>query len=94
MNIVFNPTQLEVSRHAETLRHLVQEMAPAGCTGELRVLHPYHDEPLRMVLIRAGQWPVSITMPLAALYDEKAEYELRERLAELFHAAAKPVLAD
>jgi hypothetical protein len=93
MKIIFNPPQLGVARQAATLRSLAQELAPADCTGELRVLHPYRDEPLRLVLIQSGRWPASIELPRTRLYEEHAEYELRERLAELFHAAAKPVLA-
>jgi hypothetical protein len=94
MKIVFNPPQLGVARQAATLRRLAQELAPEECTGELRVLHPYREEPLRLVLIQTGHWPASLELPRTWLYEEHAEYEIRERLEELFHSAAKPVLAE
>ncbi len=93
MKIIFNPPQLAVARQASTLRRLAEELAPVDCAGELRVLHPFREEPMRMVLIRSGRWPASVELPRTWLYDEHTEYELHERVAELFHAAAKPVLA-
>lgn len=92
MKIIFNPPQLEVAPQATTLSRLAQEIAPPDCAGELRVMHPFRDEPLRLVLISSGRWPQSMELPRTWLYEEHAEYELRERLAELFHAAAKPAL--
>ncbi len=93
MKITFNPPQLAVARQAATLQRIADELAPADCSGELRVLHPYRDEPLRLVLIQPGRWPASLELPRTWLYEDHTEYELRERLAELFHAAAKPALA-
>jgi hypothetical protein len=93
MKIVFNPPQLAAARQTATLRRLAHELAPKDCSGELRVLHSYRDESLRLVLIQTGRWPASIELPRTWLYEENAEYELGERLAELFHMATKPVLA-
>ena len=88
MKIVFNPPQLAVARQAATLHRLAQEIAPADCTGQLRVLGAPRDEPLRLVLIQRGRWPSSIELPRTWLHEEHAENELREQVTELFHAAA------
>ena len=93
MKVLFDPPQLGAARQARTVKQLAQEMAPPDCFGELRVLHPTGEEFVRLVVIQAGRWPASIELPRTWLYEEQAEYELRERMAELFHAVAKPVLA-
>lgn len=89
MKIVFHPPQLGVARQAATLRRLAEEIAPAGCTGELRVLRAFHDTPVRLVLIQSGSGPSSIELPRTWLHEEHAEDELRERVAELFQAVVK-----
>jgi hypothetical protein len=83
MNIRFNPPQLGVARRSETLRRLAEEMVPLDFQGELRVLHRFSDEPIRLVLITSGSRPISIEVPGSWLYADLPEEEMRERLAQL-----------
>lgn len=88
MNILFKPPHLCVARRAETLRRLAEELAPQELQGELRVLHPFLDEAMRLVLISAGSSPISIEVPSSWLYADLPEEEMRERLAELMQETA------
>ena len=88
MKIVFHPPQLGVARQAPALRRLAQEISPAGCSSELRVLRAFYDAPVRLMLFQSGRPPASIELPRTWLHEEHAENELRERVAELFQTAA------
>ncbi|HEV7401426.1 MAG TPA: hypothetical protein VGO11_00805 [Chthoniobacteraceae bacterium] len=83
MNIRFNPPQLEVARRSESLRRVVEELVPPDFQGELRVLHPFPHEPVRLVLITSGTQPLSLEVPGNWLYADLPEEEMRNQVAQL-----------
>jgi hypothetical protein len=89
MKIRFEPTQLEAAVQAPLLRQLVDEMRPEGMFGEVALIQPYLQEPMRLELRARASKPVAVPFDRQILYTPERENELRDRVRELFASVTR-----
>jgi hypothetical protein len=87
MKVRFDPTQLEAAVQAPLLCRLIEEMQPKGMFGEVALIQPFRQEPMRLELRTRSGKPVAVPFDREILYRPEREKELRERVQQLFAAA-------
>src|SRR5688500_12542982 len=92
MKVSFQPTQLEAAIQAPLLKRAVDELFPPQAAGEIVVLRPFCDEPMKLVYRIAAQEPITVNFDRQMLYSAGTEEQLFERVRELRdrHLTSRP----